>query len=135
MCLFLKLPNKIIVVSYVFWLICLFNSKKIGQCIRECPTRSQNVIGCSYLSTCKHNTGGPSSSRVNTLILCTLCQLLFGSSKLNVCKACDLSISDMINFLSEDREHYEAGHLPGCTAEVPQKSYAKQEDYQFSVVT
>ena len=34
---------------------------------------------------------------------------LFGISTLSVCKACDLSISDMINFLSEDRVHMKQG--------------------------
>lgn len=34
---------------------------------------------------------------------------LYGNTTMGVCHGCDLSISDMINFLSEDREHMKQG--------------------------
>ncbi len=55
---------------------------------------------------------------------------LFGTSTLSVCKACDMSISDMIKFLSDDREHMKQGTFLDV-----QQSYLLHSTIGFDEVT
>ena len=55
--------------------------------------------------------------------------VLYGSSTFAVCKACDISISDMIRFLGLDREHMQQGIFPDV-----QQSYLLHSSIGFDEV-
>ena len=56
--------------------------------------------------------------------------VLFGSDTLSVCKACDLTITEMISFLSQDRKHMQQGIFPDV-----QQSYILHSTLSFDEVS
>lgn len=55
---------------------------------------------------------------------------MFGTSTLGVAKACDMSISEMITFLGEDREHMKQGLFLDV-----QQSYLLHSNINFDEVS
>lgn len=55
--------------------------------------------------------------------------VLYGSDTLSVCKACDIKISEMVNFLNQDREHMQQGIFPDV-----QQSYLLHSALNFDEV-
>lgn len=55
--------------------------------------------------------------------------VLYGSDTLSVCKACDITISEMVNFLNQDREHMQQGIFPDV-----QQSYLLHSALNFDEV-
>lgn len=55
--------------------------------------------------------------------------VLWGSSTFAVCKASGISISEMINFLGQDREHMQQGIFPDV-----QQSYLLHSNINFDEV-
>lgn len=56
--------------------------------------------------------------------------ILYGNDTLAVCKACDVSIGEIVNFLDTDREHMQQGLFPDV-----QRSYVLHSAIAFDEVT
>lgn len=54
---------------------------------------------------------------------------LYGCDTLGVCKACDLSIGEIVHFLDSDREHMQQGFFPDV-----QRSYVLTSAIAFDEV-
>ena len=54
---------------------------------------------------------------------------IFANDALSVCKACDLSIGELVDFLDSDREHMQQGFFPDV-----QSSYVLHSAVSFDEV-
>ena len=56
--------------------------------------------------------------------------VLYGNDTLSVCKACDMKIGEIVNFLNSDREHIKLGLFPDV-----QQSYLLHSTISFDEVS
>ena len=61
-------------------------------------------------------------------------QNMYGSDSLSVCKACDMTITEMIEFLSQDREHMKQGIFPDVQQNYIMSSALSYDDSSFKAL-